>query len=186
MTLDEKEISTIKKSHKLYHGNAAEAATKLPYSQQTILKYWKEENLPINNRGGMGLCFEDVDSMINVYEKCGGNASEASRQLGFSAQTITKYWDEIGFQKRGKGGDNRSLCDDDVILITNLYWPCNENASEASRQSGFSVSTIAKYWKQANLKIEGKRKKKINDLECRIRVNRSTKSILYHGYNSNT
>ena len=102
--LSESDIEKIVSSYDKYGGSGAKAARNLPYHHITILKYWRAAGLKIRKgRHDPVLPASKVKRIIEAYEECNGNASEAARRLSHSSRTISNYWKKAGLLLE-KGG----------------------------------------------------------------------------------
>jgi len=113
--LSEEEIKQVVMAYTTYHGNATEAERHLPWSNSTIRKYWKGNDLEANKgayrgdgRFGRGLSKKEIKQIVAAYKTYYGNATEAERHLPWSHSTIGKYWKMNGIEPKGKRG-KRSL-----------------------------------------------------------------------------
>ena len=79
----EADISVMVEAHTTYHGNASEASKYLPYCTATIIKYWREEGLPIANTGPKGNA-KDISKIIEAHETYQGNLTRASKNTEYS------------------------------------------------------------------------------------------------------
>ena len=97
--LTDKEQEKVIAAHATYNGCAEEAERQLPYTSQTIIKYWRKAKLKINNRsiradGKYVAQLEEsqIETIVSAYVSYQGNANAAARNLPFSPPTIKKYW----------------------------------------------------------------------------------------------
>ena len=104
------EILTIIESYRKYDRSATRASKEIPYSNSTIIKYWRRAGFEIGKRGRLldSREIQEIEEACNTYN---GNACRASKKIDFSVPTIIKYWKKAGFNtKRGRkrGGENRT------------------------------------------------------------------------------
>ena len=104
------DIKTIIKAYKTNHGSANRASKEIPYSNSTIIKYWRRAGFEIGKRGRL-LDSREIQEIEEAYNTYNGNACRASKEIDFSVPTIIKYWKKAGFNtKRGRkrGEKNRT------------------------------------------------------------------------------
>jgi len=153
-SLSEDEVNEIIAAHDTYEGNAKKAAKYLPWSDFTIAKYWKREELQIRKKGSQPLSEDEVNEIVAAYDTCDKDATKASKYLSRARNTIVKYWRRKELQL-GKGGA-QSLSEDEVNEIVAVYDPCEGSATKASKYLSRAITTILKYWREAGLDIRKK------------------------------
>ena len=98
--LMQKQIDEICEAYKTFNGNALQASRILPYTHQSIQRYWEKAGLAIvkNNRGRSGLTQAQIKEICEAYETFNGNVRQASRALLYSHPSILKYWRKAGLR----------------------------------------------------------------------------------------
>jgi len=145
--LDESARQAIVGSHGQYNGNASEAARHLPYSCDTVLKYWELVGLP-TKRSHFKLSDEDIDRIEAAYTEFNGSLSEASRHLPFKPGKISSVWRALVPEYKSK-----SLKKEDVDIIISGYAEYGGNILEASRNLGYKWLVIRGCWNNAGFQI---------------------------------
>ncbi|MBU2616166.1 MAG: hypothetical protein KKC19_03620 [Nanoarchaeota archaeon] len=94
--LSEQQINEIISSYDIYNGNASEVSRNLPYSINSVLKYWKKEGLEsfysFKNKNRKRPNTFEVISAYSTYE---GNAAEAARNFSYSQDTFLRHWKKL-------------------------------------------------------------------------------------------
>ncbi len=94
--LSERQIKSVLAAHRKYKGNAAEASRHLPWSDQTIMDYWKRAGLSAKGAESARLPLRDIKIILSSYWRFQGNSSAAANHLPWSYPTIKKYWRQAG------------------------------------------------------------------------------------------
>ncbi len=96
---NEEKKNMIVAAYKPFKGNADKVAKELGLTNQTITRYWRKAGLEVNSPG-RNISQEGIQEILNAYTIDNGIASRAAKRLGRDFYTITKYWDEAGFEVR--------------------------------------------------------------------------------------
>lgn len=107
------EISEVLKLYRPCDRNSVEAARRFKQkynrsiSAQTIINYWKKEDYEINSHGGKRIALygergaltdEEIQEVIEAYDKYQGSVAWAANELPYSIPTFTKYWGLHGLE----------------------------------------------------------------------------------------
>ena len=87
--------------------------------------------------------------IISAHRAFSGIVSEVCKHLGYSRNTIIKYWMEAGLTPRGR----KTIGEDDKRKIEEAFVTYNGSAEEATKHVPYSNTTLMKYWKIMGLKI---------------------------------
>lgn len=184
--LPQSTIDQIVDSYEAFNGNSSEAARHLPYSQTTILRYWNSTGLSAR---GISADKKDLEKSVDTvkvaktekiiaaYERFNGNAAAASRDLGYSAPTISKYWVVAGLAPQGRVTGNK-LPQKEIGRIVAAHAKYSGNMNEAASHLGYSPPTIKKYWSESGLEANLNEGNKLPKTEVRKIV------TAHHRYNS--
>ncbi len=105
-----------------------------------------DEAIPISD--GWRLPQAKKEGIVAAYKTYEGNASEASRHMTHSIQTILRCWEDAGLDIMQQG---HPLEEAQIAEIVAAHPTYKGNASEASRHLPYHMDTISKYWKVAGL-----------------------------------
>jgi len=138
-------------AYDLYEHNAVDAADALGLTPFQVRYRWGNAGLVLD--GGHQRCLpDDVQRIIAAYETSDGNASRASAQLPFSAETIIRYWRKAGLIIHQKGFF-AVIPEEDVQKLLASYEKSDGNPYKAATIVGHCYQTVIKYWKQAQLPV---------------------------------
>ncbi len=147
--LPKEDIEKILEAHTLCNGIAAKAEKYLHHSLSTILKYWKLNGLKVNPPNGK-YSNKDKTKIIESHLIYKGNASEASRNLGYAVDTILRQWRIAGLVPPSK----IILSKESKQNIIKAYQVYDKNIRKTSRELHHSQETISNIWKTNGLKIK--------------------------------
>ena len=102
----ESEREEIIGAYEKYNGVVFYAAKALGRSRKLVSEVWRDDGLEISSnrgiellkkmRGQQSLSDKKSKKIVEIFEKCSGVISRASKSTGHSAKTIKKYWKEAG------------------------------------------------------------------------------------------
>ncbi|MBI4010193.1 MAG: DEAD/DEAH box helicase family protein [Candidatus Aenigmarchaeota archaeon] len=152
--LSQEEIGGIVAAHTTYDGNAREAARKLGYPYNLVMKHWREAGLEIWSHDTI-LSQEEIDKIIGAYETYNGFASRAAQYLPYSHGTFLRVWKQAGLRTRRLGEQHR-LSPEAIDEIVAAYTIYNGNVLQVSRKLLRTHKTVTKYWREAGLEIRSR------------------------------
>jgi len=139
---------------KEHYGNTEIRRSELAFKERGLYDKLRGEGIlgkaiPIKERKKLEK--DDMNLIIESYEKYNKSASKAARHLPYSAMTITKYWRREGLEVR-KSGDH-GLEVGEINNVIEAYQTYKGNSEEAAKHLSYSSPTIRKHWRNVGLKI---------------------------------
>ena len=99
--LSETEQSRIVSTYSEFRGRAGAVARHLGYSERTVIKYWREAGFKIDGKT-KALQSGDISSIVSAHSEFNGNANRVAGHLGYSRNTVLRYWRKAGLEIRQK------------------------------------------------------------------------------------
>jgi RNA polymerase sigma factor (sigma-70 family) len=144
-------------AYKLFGASSRATAKVLPYSPNTILRYWKMYNL--ETRKNNGLLDSEREKIVKAYKKHNGIVSHAAKSLGHSRSIVAEVWKEEDLEIRSDRGikiltrmsGQHCLSSSESKKVINAFKICSGIISRAAKLTGHCEKTIKRYWKNKGL-----------------------------------
>lgn len=95
---------------------------------------------------------EQINKIIETYNKNNGNASKTARELNYNLTTVLKYLEKAGIET-----SSYRFSGEDIMNMISAYFVFNGNTTQASKELGFSYTSVLKYWHIGGLKSKKSR-----------------------------
>jgi len=100
----------------------------------------------------MTLDEETIKQIIEGHKKYNGNSTETAKQVYVSTTAVQKYWKINGLYIKPK---RKELPEQEIREIISAHKKYKGVGRIASRELGYPIKRILKYWKHAELPIRG-------------------------------
>ncbi len=156
----EAEVTEIKRLYDKHRGNVRAMMNSLRFSvgRKTLVRCIKEQGLELRStRSPPQLPFQEQERIHRAYDDYGKSAYKAAKHLPYSADTIRRYWKDLGLEVLRPGRcPSQELPNSKIQAILKSYEICEGSARAASRELGHSKRTILKHWREAGYTILAK------------------------------